>query len=277
MLSLQARGHVLCIEGVWAIFAVGNWVEQLFIAHFSDEAKTMKTNAGSASDYLRINRYRYGVYTFLSKIYEREMTTQLLRELSGMSNPLMQIGDLGELEEGELKEGFQTLRGYLQGLAEGDLEQVRLELAAEYADLFLGIAGKPPHPSESVYAGKEQLVMGKARDEVLDAYRKAGLDKAKEFTEPEDHIAIELNFMALLCQRTADALESSNKKEASEYLRIQKDFIEKHLSRWVPQLTKDISEQTEVPFYKGIAMITAGFIEMEKRTIDELLSEIGDS
>jgi TorA maturation chaperone TorD len=236
----------------------------------------MKGNLNQEPHYLTINRYRCGVYMFLTKIYEREVTTELLREFSGSSSPLMQIGDLGELEVGELKEGFRTLRGYLQGLADRNLEEVRLELAAEYADLFLGIAGKPPHPSESVYSSKEQLVMGKARDEVLDFYRKAGLEKVKDFTEPEDHIALELSFMALLCQRTQDALEGNNKKKANEYLRIQKDFIEKHPARWVPQLTKDVLEQAEVDFYKGVAMITDGFIEMEKRTIDELLDEIED-
>jgi anaerobic sulfite reductase subunit A len=237
----------------------------------------MKTNLSPGPDYLAVNRNRCGVYTFLAKMYEREVTTELLRELSSSSSPLIQIGDLGELEKGKLKEGFQTLRGYLQGLAGRNLEEVRLELAAEYADLFLGIAGKPPHPSESVYSSNDHLVMGKARDEVLDFYRKAGLEKVKEFTEPEDHIAIELNFMALLCQRTVDVLEGNDKKKANEYLRIQKDFVEKHLAQWVPQLAKDVLEQAEVDFYKGVAMITDGFIEMEKRTIDELLGRIQDA
>jgi len=234
----------------------------------------MGTNAKPREEYLAVNRNRYGVYAFLSRVYGKELTPELIREFASAKSPLLQIGDLGELEEGELKKGFQTLREYLQSLAERNIEEVKLELAAEYADLFLGVAGKPPHPSESVYVGKEHLVMGKARDEVLSAYRKAGLDRVKEFTEPEDHIAIELNFMALLCQRTMDALERNDKNTTKEYLKTQKDFIENHLARWVPQLTKDILAQSEVDFYKGIAMITDGFIEMEKKTIEELSAGI---
>jgi TorA maturation chaperone TorD len=244
--------------------------------HFPDEASILENNMNSGPDRLAVNRYRYGVYTFLSKIYEREVTTQLLRDFSSPNSPLVQIGDLAELEEDTMKEGFRTLRQYLQGLSNRNLEDVRLELAAEYADLFLGIAGKPPHPSESVYVSTDKLVMGKARDEVLDAYRRAGLDKVREFTEPEDHIAIELNFMAILCQRTVDAIETDNAKRTREFLGIQKEFIEKHLARWIPQLTKDILEQAEVDFYRGIAMITDGFIQMEKKTIDELSTATDD-
>jgi TorA maturation chaperone TorD len=59
-------------------------------------------------------------------------------------------------------------------------------------------------------------------------------------------------------------------------LKIQKDFIENHLAKWVPQLTKDIVEQAEVDFYKGIAMITGGFVEMEKSTVNELSNELRD-
>ena len=40
------------------------------------------------------------------------------------------------------------------------------------------------------------------RDRVLSAYWNAGVNKTKEFTEPEDHIAIELQFMEYLCRKT---------------------------------------------------------------------------
>lgn len=236
----------------------------------------MTTKEKPREEYLAVNKQRHGFYSFLTRVYGRELTTEMLQQFASSSNPLLQIGDQKDLEEGQLKEGFRILSKYIQGLSSRNLEQTRLELAAEYADLFLGLAGKPPHPSESAYVSEAHLVMGHPRDEVLDAYRKAGLDKAKEFTEPEDHIALELNFMALLCQRIVDAVEKRTCEKARESLKIQKGFIENHLARWVPQLTKDIVEQSEVDFYKGVAMITDGFVDMEKKTIEELLAGLDD-
>ena len=39
--------------------------------------------------------------------------------------------------------------------------------------------------------------MQKERDEVLILYKSAGLELSKNFREPEDHVAIELQFMCL--------------------------------------------------------------------------------
>lgn len=237
--------------------------------------------ARARGEYLEVNRNRYIIYSFLSKVYEKEITTDLLKEITKKESHLLHV-NLGLMESGresayssELAKGFDLLRGYLEGLTSRDMEEVRLELAAEYADLFLGIKQKPSHPSESAYMS-HGLVMQKARDDVLKAYQDAGVDKAQEYTEPEDHIAVELQFMAYLCQRTIEALEKNKKHEAKECLRMQKDFHHNHLASWVPKFTKDILESAELDFYKGIANITDGFIKMDRNTLDELISEIQD-
>ena len=82
----------------------------------------------------------------------------------------------------------------------------------------------------------------------------------KNFTEPEDHIATELSFMAYLCDKAGEAFNSGNKKEAKRYVQAQKDFLELHLSKWVPTLVKDIMDASRSPFYKGIAALTNEFI-----------------
>ena len=142
------------------------------------------------------------------------------------------------------------------------MAKAKLELDVEYARLFLGVIGKPPHPSESVYASG--LMMQKERNEVLFAYRKAGVDKEKEYTQPEDHIAIELKFMAHLCQKTAEASQKGEKAQVQRWVEMQKEFINKHLSVWVPKLTNDILDTSRTDFYTGAAKISEAFIEMDK-------------
>jgi len=226
------------------------------------------------SQYLAVMNNRRAIYAFLSRIYEKEVTTDLLKEMISGKSPILRVEGLEEVPDEELREGLKKLSGYLKGLKGRDLEQARLELAVEYANLFLGVKGKPPHPSESVYRSKDRLIMQEPMDEVLHAYWDAGVDKEKKFKEPADHIAVELQFMAYLCRRTAEALEKNKKDEAKKYLRMQKDFLRNHLSLWVPPFVKDILETAEVDFYKGVAIITKRFVELDNSMIDDLLGAV---
>jgi TorA maturation chaperone TorD len=212
---------------------------------------------------------RHSIYSFLARIYEREVTVDFLKECSAKDSPLQQMAGIEDLEEGELKKGFEELGSYVRTLANRDLAQAKLELDVEYANLFLGMVIKT-HPSESAYSS-EHLIMGKLRDEVLFEYRKEGVDKIEKFKEPEDHIAIELQFMAYLCRKTTEAAQQQKWDLARTRLEAQKAFLNKHLLSWTPKLTKDILDESNVDFYRGAARITSGFLEIETDSLDELI------
>lgn len=230
-------------------------------------------NATSKEEYLAANRNRRAIYAFLSRMYEKEISVDLLKELSSGNSPIFQIGRSEELDEG-FRKGFDLLSRYLN-IGGRDLNEVWLELAAEYAGLFLGLKKKPSHPSESVYTSGR--IFQEARDKVLKAYWSAGVDKVKEFKEPEDHIAMELEFMEYLCRRTVEALERNERDEVKKYLQIQREFIDDHLAKWVPQFTQDILESAEVDFYKGVAYVTRAFIESEMRAVPDLIEDKEES
>jgi len=232
----------------------------------------MEAEAGAGSQYLvAAMSNRSAIYNFLSRMYEKEITTELLKEMIDEKSPILRVEGLQEIPDDELKNGLEKLRKYLEGLKERDLEEARLELAVEYANLFLGIKGKPPHPSESAYRSEDHLIMQEPMDEVLHAYWDAGVNKDKKFTEPADHIAVELQFMAYLCRKTAEALGRNEKDNALKYLKMQKDFLRNHLSLWISPFVKDILDTAEVDFYKGIAIITKRFVELDNSMIDDLL------
>ena len=222
---------------------------------------------------MTLNGNRRLVYAFLSRMYEKEVTVELLKELSSEGSSIMRIGDLMELDDDGFRKGFGMLARYLRSVSGRDLNEVKLELAVEYANLFLGVKGKPSHPSESVYTSEDQTMYQEARDKVMRAYWNAGVDKVKEYTEPEDHIAIELQFMEYLCRKTVEALEKNETEEAKRLLQIQKEFIDDHLSSWVSGLTKDVLEAAEGDFYKGIAYITNAFVELERNSVRDLIEE----
>jgi anaerobic sulfite reductase subunit A len=223
---------------------------------------------------LAMNKNRRLVYVFLSELYEKEVTLQRLKGLLDEGSPVLSIETSTELADEGLRKGFNMLSQYLGDARGRDLSQVKQELETEYANLFLGVKGKPPHPSESVYLSEDHAMYQEPWGRVLWSYRNAGVDKAKEYTEPEDHIAVELQFMAFLCRRTVEAMERDDKEEEKSLLQVQQDFINDHLAKWVPALTKDMLETANVDFYKGLAFITNAFIELDKNSVSYLIEKL---
>jgi TorA maturation chaperone TorD len=213
------------------------------------------------------NRGRGNVYSFLSKIYEKEVTVDLLKQLT---RPEF-VSQLNTMGEGE---GFNLLSSYLKSAAGRDLQQIRLELAVEYAKLFLGLGAGIYHPSESAYTTSTHFIMQQPRDSVMAEYRKALVDKVKGFPEPEDHVAMELQFMAHLCGKTEEAVKSGQNVDAKNLLESQRNFMNNHLMIWVPKFAADVIKATTVDFYKAIAQITAGFLEVDKEAIRDLIKEL---
>lgn len=209
---------------------------------------------------------RGSTYGLLARIYRMEVEQELLEQMARMSLPV-------EVDLPEISEGYRMLNCFLEHRTGNTLT----DLAVDYARIFLGAGatGNRTYPYESVYTSPDRLVMQDARDQVLKLYREEGLGRAEEeFNEPEDHIALELEFMAYLCQKTTEALKDGNNGCALGYLQKQKDFIEEHLIPWVPPFCNDVQRLAQGDFYKAVAKITIGYLSMEKDLIGELMDEI---
>jgi TorA maturation chaperone TorD len=105
----------------------------------------------------------------------------------------------------------------------------------------------------------------------MEMYKSMGLEKVGKFTEPEDHIALELQFMAQLSGKTCEALKSKDRAAAEKYLEVQRDFLNEHLARWVPKLIADIKKGARMEFYKAIAKITEGYVKTDVEVVLEML------
>ena len=208
---------------------------------------------------------RSASYAFLSRAYRQEMTVEILKTLgTATATP----------EDSEASEGNRVLNRYLRGLDRADLKKVASDLAAEFAGLFLNASRQSVHPFESVYTSEERLLMQRARDEVLNEYRRAGLERIQEFREPEDHIALEFEFMSNLCNKTLDSLQAHDRTAARESLEWQKRFFDEHLNVWIPRFCKDLARLAQSDFYRGTALLTAELLETERETIPALLAEL---
>ncbi|MHC1711332.1 MAG: molecular chaperone [Solidesulfovibrio sp.] len=218
------------------------------------------------SEYAAVIENRENLYRFLGRLYKIEADQALLDRMAGMSFP---VG----CGEDELDKGYRMLAGFLR---QPGLDPLT-DLAVDYARVFLGAGitknGFAAYPYESVYTSPARLVMQDARDKVLAEYRAKGLDKIESLDVPEDHVALELAFMAHLCRETGQALAAKDWPALSASLHKQKDFLAQHLLNWVPTFCADVLQCAGTDFYKAVAGITNAYLRMEQAIIEDLIAE----
>lgn len=204
---------------------------------------------------------RENIYRFLSRLYILEVDEDLLILMKNMEFPT-------ECQETELNEGYRILEEYIKNTGTESLE----ELAADYAKAFLaaGVAqGLAAFPYESVYTDKRRLMMQDARNQVAGLYQSKNLKASDDmFRIAEDHIGLEMGYMAHLCEKSREAAKKEDRDKFGVYLKEQKSFLDTHLRNWVSGFCYDLGNYAETGFYQGVAKITKGFLELEHEMME---------
>jgi anaerobic sulfite reductase subunit A len=231
----------------------------------------ISSRAPTLQDVWKVSRGRENFYAFLSRLFGKEVDEEALKMIIA-SQPTVDFLASSQQTK-ELKDGNRLLRNFVdqaKSLNAREKQDLLTGLAAEYADLFLGLRSKPVLVCESAYLGEYRMYYGKPFSQVKDLYGRSGFEKRKNFLEPEDHVAVELDFMANLCRQTHLSLDEKNVQNAVHYLAMQKEFLMDHVLRWVPDLCETLKKTAESSLYKSLASLTSGFISMEAGVVDEL-------
>lgn len=150
----------------------------------------------------------------------------------------------------------------LQKWAEGGLDDdVFASLQADYTRLFIGIGKLKTAPWGSVYLSKEHILFQKETLEVRDWYRRFGLEPEKKYTEPDDHIGLELGFIAHLASLSLQALEAHDKPGFENTLKAQYDFIAQHPLRWAPLWAESVQKHARTDYYRGLSFLVIGALQ----------------
>jgi DMSO reductase family type II enzyme chaperone len=120
-----------------------------------------------------------------------------------------------------------------------------------------------PNPSCSLYEGSYAKEVNKAGLllELKGFYENFGLNISKNFKELEDRITVELEFMHFLTFKQVQAKEEG--LDAMPYLKAQKDFLERHLGKWIPKFRMDVKDKIKFPFFRNLSLLTDAFITSE--------------
>lgn len=189
---------------------------------------------------------RRDLYRILGGVLQDCPTPELLATLA--DDPA--LGVLAGHFGGGLGEGLSAMNADLQAGAE-----VHAAIRRDYTALFVGPRKKLAPPWESVYRSPERLVMQEPEREVVRAYasERVGFEGMGGH-RPADHIALELQFVAILLER------SFHRRGARASLRR---FFDQHLLQWVPALAADIRREARTDFFRGLGHALEGLCAME--------------
>lgn len=197
--------------------------------------------------------FRRGYYDLFVSLLWREPAGELLAGLAqGVEERIAGARNLHPL----LGEGWGEIARFLDG---ADRTRLAEAVADEYTRLFIG----PPEPEVNLY--ESYYLTGRLLDRPLAVLRaflgEIGLEKEAGYAEPEDFLAFELEIMRRLTDGQASA---PNPDEETRGINLQAAFLKQHLLVWAPGAAKDLSEAKSASFYRGVARLLQGFLELER-------------
>lgn len=157
----------------------------------------------------------------------------------------------------EMTEGGRELKRYLCSQEPAELPQICEKESREYKRLMSELAVGTFIPREAAQLGLEEEFC----NVLSDVYASAGIVFKKCGGEADDHIAIELEFMAVLHERML--YNSFSVRSAMELLEIQERFLEEHLLKWTPQFCQRLNAATDSPLYLGLSHMLEEFLPQD--------------
>lgn len=194
----------------------------------------------------------------LARLHHAEADDELLSDLGWQQFP----GSLGLRLI--TSRGLESVAFMRQAMAEftAPLSQAqRDELAVDYAAIYLnhaiGVA-----PCESVWLDEENLAMQAPMFQVREIYRRHGLGVIDWRTRADDHLVVELQFLAWLARKGGE----DNWREAA-------CFMDEHLLRWLPKFGERVAKRCATPLYAAAAWLTWTYCDELRDVLADILGE----
>jgi TorA maturation chaperone TorD len=194
---------------------------------------------------LKEERY---VFNLLKHIFWAEQSHDFLKDIAAMESIP---------EEDGLDKGLNTMVSAVKS-NNGRLDKYTEELAVEFARLFIGPKNPPAIPYASFYLSESKSMMSDVTIDVRKMYLDAGMAVKELYSFPDDHIAIELEFLQSLTERIIELFKKGNREEASNLYGLREHFLTAHFSKWVTSFADNIITSTNEDFYRGAAHMLKG-------------------
>lgn len=166
-------------------------------------------------------------------------------------------------------DGSRLMGEALTAMADGadPASQAQLdELAVDYADTYLCLTHRAS-PCESFWLDEENLERQEPMFQVREYYRRHGLGAADWRKRSDDHLVLQLQFLAHLIG------SSSRAPDYMARLGEAARFMDDHLLRWLPQFSQRVASRCATRFFAGLACITEAYCEELRDLLAEILAD----
>ena len=103
--------------------------------------------------------------------------------------------------------------------------------------------------------------------DVRNAYRAAGFIPALYPHVADDHIALELDFLARMAQSAFSSYAENDLMSAHRSLATSKKFMDEHLLAWIDAHAQAIIEKGASDFYSKTAKALASFVHADAQSL----------
>jgi TorA maturation chaperone TorD len=124
---------------------------------------------------------------------------------------------------------------------------------------------------ESQYrSGGEQVRSDGIRD-LVNRYNNVGLTVGVGSAVPPDHISVQLEYLAVLCDLEATGWNDEDPRQAVRALRLIRTHLQKHLCWWLPGFERNISLRAPESIYLRAAQAATEFTHHERDLLDMII------
>ena len=118
---------------------------------------------------------------------------------------------------------------------------------SDWVILLMAIDKVVAPPWGSVYLDREKLLFTEETLYVRRYYEHYGFELKNKYSEPDDHLGLELQFIAALLKQ--DRMEAVL------------DFAKTYILSWICEWSKDVQEHARVDYYRALANLAVGGIQ----------------
>lgn len=227
--------------------------------------KAKETHAQETLNVADLARFRQAAYRVFSAML-------LYPDEERLRTVVTVAGELGDQADSLATFSFfiqwRELLDVLQGLAGTKPAAVE----EQYVHVFTATPTYDPcFPYESAYA-ESGGSRGWTAVELEREYAAAGLSLAPSSKEAPDHAAVELEFVAYLCDQEASAWEAQRLNEGIKALKQQAAFLEQHLGRWFPTLAQRVAGKDPKGVYATVTRVAETFIAHDRALVEALVN-----
>jgi TorA maturation chaperone TorD len=256
-MTVVSRNGVFCSNYVEAPLA--------FEAPLALERESMNTSTENSVSVLLAGRA--GVYRILQNLLGNEPNEETFQQLE--STITRDIFSLFATDEGEYKQALDALLAEAAVCRSGGTEALE-RLRNGFTALFVGPGKVEANPWESFYLSRDNTLFQSITLEVRKAYVAQGLLPQAYPNVADDHVALELDFMARLAEKLEDAFEANDSQKANDCLSASESFVREHLINWIPTFAEVLGNARHSCFYRETGNVLAAFLPIDLQALGEV-------